>query len=271
MNAHALVPFALRVELLRLKRLSTWLFETPTIARTRLPFAEQSGFRHLLACHSSPLERSVGSITPHLQRGKERNVTIAARHLDGLLIRPQETFSYHRAVGRPSRLRGFRMGLELHDGKMTKGLGGGCCQISNTLYLLALRAGMNVTERHRHGLDLFPDHERTIPFGCGATVFYNYADLRFENPLPQPVLLRFYIQERRLVGEFWTTADPGWTVEIYEVEHRFVQEDTHWIRENHLRRRFRREDGSVMLDQEIAHNRGRVLYAPPEEASCGVP
>ena len=82
---------------------------------------------------------------------------------------------------------------------------------------------MKVVERHRHGLDLFPDHQRTVPFGCGATVFYNYADLRFENPLPQPVLLQFRIEEGTLVGELWAEADPGWSVEVYEVGHRFFR------------------------------------------------
>src|SRR5260370_34676795 len=97
---------------------------------------------------------------------------------------------------------------------------------------------MKVVERHRHGLDLFPDHQRTVPFGCGATVFYNYADLRFENPLPQPVLLRCRIERRCLVGQLLTVDDPGWTVEVYEVGHRFFQEGDMRMRENRIRRRF---------------------------------
>jgi vancomycin resistance protein VanW len=163
------------------------------------------------------------------------------------------------------------MGLELHEGELTQGLGGGCCQVSNALYLLALRGGMKIVERHRHGIDLFPDHQRTVPFGCGATVFYNYADLRFENPLPQPVLCRFLLKDRHLISELWTEEDPGWTVEIYEVEHRFYCEDNHWMRENRLRRRFRRADGSILLDHEVAHNCGRVLYEPSGEQVCCAP
>jgi len=121
-------------------------------------------------------------------------------------------------------------------------------------------------ERHRHGLDLFPDHQRTVPFGCGATIFYNYADLRFENPLPQRVLLQLRIEQRTLVAELWTENDPGWTVEVYEVDHRFFREGDAWMRENRIRRRFRLPDGTVLLDQEVAHNRGRVMYEPPGEA-----
>jgi vancomycin resistance protein VanW len=252
----------------RLKRLPAWIVETPTIARERLPSSEWDRFRHLLAHHASPLDRAPGAVESGLQRGKERNVALAARCLNGLVAEPHKVFSYHRTVGRPSRWRGFRAGLELHSDTPSKGVGGGCCQVSNALYLLALSAGMKVVERHRHGLDLFPDHQRTVPFGCGATVFYNYADLRFENPLPLSVLLRFRIESRELVGEFWTTEAPDWTVEIYEVDHRFFRESGVWMRENRIRRRFTRADGVVLLDQEVAHNRGRVMYEPTEESEC---
>jgi vancomycin resistance protein VanW len=264
--ARRLIPFPVRLELLRLKRWPAWLVETPTIARTRLPPAERDRFQHLLARHESPLERTPGVVDPVLQRGKERNVALAAGLLDGLVVKPHEIFSYHRTVGRPTRLRGFRPGLELQNDRPSRGVGGGCCQVSNTLYLLALRGGMKVVERHRHGLDLFPDHQRTVPFGCGATIFYNYADLRFENPLPQPALLRFRIEGRALVGELLTVDDPGWTVEVYEVDHRFFREGETRMRENRVRRRFCLADGSVLLDQEVAHNRGRVMYDAPGEA-----
>lgn len=266
-----LIPFTVRLELRRLKRWPAWLVEKSTLAHTRLSPEEHADFQHLLACHQSPLERAPGAGPLRLQLGKERNVSLAASLLNGLVIRPFEIFSYHHVVGRPSRWRGFRPGLELREGKPSCGVGGGCCQISNTLYLLALRGGMKIVERHRHGLDLFPDHQRTVPFGCGATIFYNFADLRFENPLSQPVLLRLSIQNRMLVGELWTADDPGWTVEIYEVGHRFFREGEYWMRENHIHRRVRLADGSVLFDQEVAHNRGRVLYEPPGEARCGEP
>jgi len=160
------------------------------------------------------------------------------------------------------------MGLELHEGRPSGGRGGGCRQISNMLYLLALQSGQEIVERHRHGLDLFPDHDRKIPFGCGATIYYNFADLRFANPLPSPLLLRLRIANGHLIGEMWSTTDPGWTAEIYEVGHRFFREKDSWWRENYVWRRFRGADGTVCRDEEIAHNRGRVLYEPTGEEPC---
>ena len=268
MRLQNLLPFPVRIELARLRRMPSWWRERSSIARTHVTGDTQGAFEHLSARHISPLERAPGTVPAHLQRGKVQNIAIASQRLDGLLIHPDEIFSYHHSVGRPSRLRGFRMGLELHNGKPSGGIGGGCCQISNTLYLLALQSGQKIVERHRHGLDLFPDHDRKVPFGCGATVFYNYADLRFTNPLPSPVLLRLRIADCHLVGEIWTTADPGWTTEIYEVDHRFFRENEEWWRENRVRRRFISADGTTLRDEEIAHNLGRVLYEPTGARSC---
>jgi vancomycin resistance protein VanW len=250
------------VELHRLRRLPTWLLERRTIARRRIGVAARAAFGHRLAEHRSPLLREPSLAGTPLQRGKEHNVGLAAAHLDGLCVEPHQWLSYHHAVGRPSRLRGFRPGLELRRGRLSQGIGGGGCQVSNLLFLLGLEAGLRLVERHRHSLDLFPDHQRTVPFGCGATVFYNAADLRFENPLDQPVLLRMRVIGGELLGQLCTRRDPGWRVTVYEVGHRFYQQAGQWMRENRIRRRIVTRAGVVLADHEVVENRARVLYEP---------
>src|SRR3954454_15483829 len=86
--ARGVLPFPVRLELLRLRRLPAWWVETPVIARTRLGPGEREAFRYLLARHTSPLERTPGAVEPRLQRGKETNVALAASLLDGLVVRP---------------------------------------------------------------------------------------------------------------------------------------------------------------------------------------
>jgi vancomycin resistance protein VanW len=269
--ARRLVPGAVRVEVARLRRLPAWVMERRAMARAPVPVAARAAFGHELAAHETPLARVPGQVPPRLQRGKERNVALAARLIDGIALEPGQLFSYHHAVGRPSRLRGFRPGLELRDGRPATGIGGGCCAVSNLLYLLALRAGLAIVERHRHALDLFPDHGRTVPFGCGATVFYNQADLRFANTLSVPVLLQLEVAARTLHGRITCRKDPGLRVEIYEVGHRLFRDGDGggaWWRENHIHRRIRRLDGTVVVDHEVAYNRGRLAYQP-EQAACG--
>jgi vancomycin resistance protein VanW len=262
--ARSLLPFPVRAELLRLRRLPGWLLESHSIAHDR---RDAANFRHQLSTYRSPLRRQVAVYDEKLQIGKERNVALAASMLNGLVIQPYQIFSYHHAVGRTTRLRGFRMGLELHAGQQSKGVGGGCCQVSNMLYVLAVFGGMRIVERHRHGFDMFPDERRTVPFACGATVFYNYADFRFENPLTQPVMISIGIQDGYLVGELRAVEDPGWNAEVYETEHGYHKTDDGWIRENRIRRRFIRPDGRILLDQEVSHNVAKVLYDPPGDVT----
>jgi vancomycin resistance protein VanW len=239
------------------------------MAHRRANGTELEGFTWLLAEHASPLERVPGFVQRDLQLGKETNVRLGARLLDGLVIDANQVFSHHHAIGRPTRWRGFVRGLELRDGQASAGIGGGLCQVSNSVYWIAVRSGMRIVERHRHGLDLFPDHARTVPFGCGATVAYNSADLRFENPLSQPVVLRTRVEDGAFVSELWTSVDPGIRIEVEEVGHRFFRDEAGWMRENRLRRRITRSDGSLLVDEEVAHNRGRVLYEPSEAQLCG--
>ncbi|RJQ56421.1 MAG: hypothetical protein C4521_00375 [Actinobacteria bacterium] len=264
--ARTILPLRLKLELLRLMRLPVWLVERHLLSPVRAEAGERPRFSAVLSVSSSPLMRDIPNYGGRLQAGKERNVTLAASLLDGVIVPANRVFSYYHTLGRPTRLRGFRRGLELHAGRSSKGIGGGCCQVANMLYLLALEGGMKIVERHRHGLDLFPDRDRAVPFGCGATVFYNYMDLRFENPLPQPVMLKMWVQEGALHGELRALEAPEWRAEVYEVGHRFFRKNGDWFRENRIRRRFLLPDGAVLLDREEAHNIGRVLYEPHE---CG--
>jgi len=260
--ARRLVPFGVRRQIVGLRRLPRWLVERNGIASRHADTDEVVSHRWLLASHSSPLNRVPGSIPAELQQGKEANVTRAATLLDGLVIEPNQLFSHHHAIGRTTRRRGFRRGMELQNEESTGSWGGGLCQVSNSFYWVAVQAGMRIVERHRHGLDLFPDHERTVPFGCGATVVYNYADFRFENPLPQPVLMRARVEDGAFVSELWTTTDPGFRFEIEEVGHRFFETDEGWMRENRLWRKVRSLSGVLLSDTEVAHNIGRVTYEP---------
>lgn len=217
----------------------------------------------ILAEHKTPLRRG-NEKNMRLQEGKEKNLRLAAGKTNAVVIESGETFSYHALVGWPTRLRGFRKGLELQDGELGSGIGGGCCALSNLLYLIALRSGLTITERHRHGLDLFPDHGRTIPFGCGATVYFPYADLKFSNPHPFPVLIETGIADGKLIGRVRAMTDPGFSFEIEERDHQFHREGDAWHRENRIIRVRQTADGTVLDQEEVAHNKGRCLYDPEQ-------
>ncbi len=257
------IPFGLRVEILRGRR---FIDDIKYRALISLKRTSPEDFTHHLAEGSSPLQRPGTVSSVALQKGKEHNVGLVAGAIDGVVLQPGELFSYHALVGRPSRLRGFALGLELHDRRESAGIGGGSCQVSNLLYWLGIRAGLKIVERHRHAFDLFPDHRRTVPFGCGATVFFNYHDLRMQNPHKEAIRIGLKVEDGHLHGEICSETDIGLSISIREVNHRFTKEPDGVIwRENEIHRTIHNKRGKLLRQEILAHNRGRVQYPVPDD------
>jgi vancomycin resistance protein VanW len=258
--AREVVPFSVRVAIVRARSMGSWRREAGQFVH------EKSGvdaYPFVLAEHRSPFRRPGTTYAEDLQLGKETNGALAAGLIDGVIIAPLATFSYHHAVGHPSRARGFVKGAELQDGELNPGIGGGCCQVSNLLYILALLSGAKIVERHRHGLDLFPDSERTVPFGCGATVFFPMRDLRFRNELDQSIRIGLTVDDGYLVGRIQTRLPVQGRFEIFEIESEMRQEGEVWMRENRVGRRRSTNDGQTDVE-EVAHNVARCVYDPRE-------
>ena len=192
--------------------------------------------------------------------------------LDRLLIKPGEIFSFCNIVGRTSKRKGYLNGLEMHRGKMVGAPGGGLCQIANLLYWMALHLNLHIIERHHHDMDLFPDDERSVPFGMGASVFYNYIDFRFRNNLPQSLLLRISVSHQLLCGAIMSDRDKFFDVVVSETLHRFVRADDGSVwRENRVVKRVTYRDGHSTVEEEIAHNFAQVCYQVSDDKIEQVP
>jgi vancomycin resistance protein VanW len=223
----------------------------------------------LMTAHASPLHRRLAETDSALQDGKIANLCLAVDAIDRLVIRPGEVFSYWHAVGAPSTQRGYRDGLVLGRDGMESGTGGGLCQLANLLYWMALLSPVEVIEHHHHGADLFPDEDRIQPFGSGATVFYNYVDLRFANATDRTLQLRVWLTDHYLQGE--VRSDLAWpeTYHVQERGHRFAREaDGIVYRENELwRLTLDAATNTVKVEELVARNRAEVRY-PVDPALC---
>jgi vancomycin resistance protein VanW len=222
--------------------------------------------------HSSRLLKQLGESEMWLQHNKVRNLAIAIPRMTDILLRPGETFSFCRLVGRPTREKGYVEGMELSRGKVRPGVGGGLCQLANMIHWLALHSPLSVIERSNHSFDPFPDHNRSIPFGTGAAIFYNYVDLRLRNDTPHTFQLRLWLTERDLWGELRSDAEPEHTYTIFERNHRFDQQGEEWYRQNEIWRRVMlRRGGATLREELLKKNRARVLYTPPQAHDEQVP
>jgi len=244
----------------RIKRLVSSLFDGRTYAWTK----DQQLLNFNVKFHSSVLIRKLGESEIWLQHNKVRNLQIAIPHLNGTLIRPGETFSFCRSVGLPTKGKGYVEGMEIARGEARPGIGGGICQIANMIYWLALHTPLHVIERHHHGYDPFPDHHRTLPFGSGASVFYNYRDLRLFNPTPITFQLNLWLTPKCLEGNIRADKEIEFTYSVFERNHRFLNINGEPYRENEIWRNvLRRRGGAFVREELVTTNHARVKYAPP--------
>ena len=88
--------------------------------------------------HNSLIRRRLGNVNMQLQENKATNLALAVSHIDGLLIRPGETFSVWKQIGRTSKRKGYKEGLTIAKGQPSQGIGGGLCQLSNLIHWMVL-------------------------------------------------------------------------------------------------------------------------------------
>ena len=153
--------------------------------------------------------------------------------------------------------------MVLFYGGFRPGTGGGLCQLSNLIYWMTLHTPLTVTERHRHSFDVFPDSNRTQPFGSGATCVYNYRDLQIYNGTSQVYQLRVHLIDDYLVGEWRTTEEPMYSYEIYEKDHKITHDPwCGYIRHNVICRKTLNSYGEVVRDEYITENHALMMYQP---------
>jgi len=198
-----------------------------------------------------------------MQHNKVTNLRLAVQRLDGIVVQPGETFSYWKLIGKPTRSKGYLPGMLLSHGRVTAGVGGGLCQLSNLLFWMTIHTPMTVTERHRHSYDVFPDANRTQPFGSGATCFYNYMDLQIKNETKQPYQLHLYLTQTHLVGEWRASMPATRRYEIVEKDHAI--QPSLWggyERKNRLYRNVYSIDGEWQQEEWVTDNHALLMYEP---------
>ena len=218
-----------------------------------------------VASHSSDMIKRGPGIDPQLQQNKADNIRLACSRIDGLVVNPGETFSFWKRVGKTSRRNGFSEGRVIVSGKLVAGVGGGLCNLANSLHVVVMHSPMTITELHHHSDALAPDPPTgRKPYSAGTSVNYNYIDFRFRNDTDRPVQLRTYCEGDELKVEMHTTKEFDTTYRITEEGHHFRKEDNgHYYRISKIyRETMDRETGEVVKKELKWDNRSRVMFDP---------
>ncbi|HOO12437.1 MAG TPA: VanW family protein [Bacillota bacterium] len=251
-----------------LLRYIKWYFGGTRFAKTRRGIT----YPVVVFRHRTPLIRKLKDVEMWLQYNKVKTLAIAVEKVNGVVINPGETFSFWKLIGRPTKRKGYADGMVLLYGGFRPGIGGGLCQLSNLIYWMTLHTPLTVTERHRHSYDVFPDSNRTQPFGSGATCVYNYIDLQVKNDTGHPYRLCVRLTDEYLEGEWRTLSEPEYCYEVYEKEHSITHEIWGgYVRHNVISRRvYRRKTGDLVGDEYITENHAVMMYQPFLKEGSGI-
>lgn len=241
------------------KRYLKWIFGNIKFAKV----VSNVDYEFVYFKHSTPLIRHLRNVDMYLQYNKIHNLRIATAKINNVVILPGETFSYWKLIGKPTKRKGYKNGMILHCGSFVEGTGGGLCQLSNLLYWMALHTPLTIVERYRHSYDVFPDSNRILPFGSGATCVYNYRDLMIKNETAQPFQIKVWLANSELCGCIKSTVAPVESYQIYEKEHVIRQEIYgKYSRNNTLHRRIFNIQGKQILDEFVTENHALMMYDP---------
>lgn len=212
--------------------------------------------------HNSLIRRRLGQVDMGLQENKAVNLALAAPCVNGILIRPGETFSFWRLVGKTSEKRGFKEGLTISAGRTGQGVGGGMCQFTNLIHWMVLHTPLTIVEHHHHdGMDLFPDFNRQIPFGTGTSICYNYLDYRFRNDTGATYQLLVRVDGEYLRGELRSDRPQALKYHIRAEKEGFVREDGTVYRVGQVwREAIDPATGNRVERTLLRENHARVMY-----------
>lgn len=218
--------------------------------------------------HQSVLLRPLKDVDMYLQHNKITNLRLAISKINGVVIHPGKTFSIWKMVGRTTKRKGYLEGLILENGTISKGTGGGLCQLGNLLYWMVLHSPLTVTERWRHGYDVFPDVNRTIPFACGATLSYNYVDLQVTNTTKQSFKINLWLDDKYLHGSITSEVEPEHEYKIIEKAHLIkLQWWGGYTRHNQIWKQVINIETQEMTEEIVSENHAIMMYNPMLEQS----
>lgn len=198
-----------------------------------------------------------------LQYNKAVNIRLACKKINGTIIRPGETFSFWHTVGKTTKRRGFKDGRVIVQGKLIPGIGGGLCNLSNTIHRTILHSPLEVTEFHQHSDALAPDEGKRVPFSSGTSVNYNYIDYRFRNNTDQNVQLLAWCDEDNLYVELRSEKEFPDTYKISEEGHHFRKEGDKFFRVSKIYKNvYDRASGELVEKKLVLDNHSEVMFDP---------
>ena len=128
---------------------------------------------------------------------RDININIASSYINGKILQPNEKFSFWDTVGKCTYDKGYKDATVYNNGKKTKGIGGGVCQVSTTVNMAVKSAGIKTNAR-QHSLPVsYASREDE------ATVSFGNIDFKFTNTTGKTIMLVMGAVDGSCTCEVW--------------------------------------------------------------------
>ena len=199
---------------------------------------------------------------------RRKNIEVGAAFYNGVIIGPEETFSFNEIIGDISEETGFVEGAIIFGGRTVKGIGGGVCQVSTTVFRAAFYGGFPIVERYSHGYRVGYYELGGVGPGLDAAIFTPTADFKFVNDTGYHLLIETEFMSDIDAVEFrFYSTNPGRTVEVSEPVLRNVTSPTPTVYEpnanlqpgQQLQVDWAQEGGDVIITRIIRNLTGDII------------
>ena len=145
--------------------------------------------------------------TTYYDDARRTNIQVAAENFHGLIIPPNEEFSFNEWLGDVSVEAEYEQGLIIVGNQVITGVDGGVCQVATTAFQTAFYGGYPILERVEHAFRASSFEEVEGP-GMDAAVYAPVADFRFLNDTPYHLLIEVDVNpdDSSITWKFYSTS-----------------------------------------------------------------
>lgn len=177
------------------------------------------------------------------RKNRVNNITVAANSTSDILVNTNEKFSFNQQLRDNDAYNKLKVASIILNGKHDKGVGGGICQVSTTIYNAALYAGMDIVQITNHSIP-----SPYVTKGRDATVSNGSMDFVFKNN-NNPIIVHNEIFENKIVSKIYGCSIDKRNIEI-ETE----------IVETIKNKKIYKSDSKLQKGTKVVEQEGRLGY-----------
>ncbi len=140
------------------------------------------------------------------------NIGKSASLVNGVLVKPGETFSMNKVLGERTLANGWQAGGAIDGGKVVQRMGGGISQTTTTTFNAIFFAGLEDVYHKPHSL-----YFSRYPLGREATLDYVSVDMKFKNNTDYGVVMQAFTNNPKVGGQGTVTVRV-WSTKVYDVK-----------------------------------------------------